>query len=108
MKKCPFCGYSNYDTATVCRKCDTSFLAQAGTDQQSRTYKIGPERAKAVRGRALSMIVLGLLVKVYWGGYGPWPTIDYPILATLRTYLEPILLYGGVVLYLLGWLLSAI
>jgi len=76
MKKCPYCGYSNYDTASSCRKCDTSFLAQASTDQQGRSYWIGPERAKAVRGRALSMIVLGLLVKVYWGGYGPWPTID--------------------------------
>ena len=108
MKKCPYCGYSNYDTATVCRKCDTSFLAQTNTVYQGRTYWIGPDRAKTLRGRALSMIVLGLLVKVYWGGYGPWPTIDYPILVTLRTYLEPILLYGGVVLYLLGWLLSAI
>jgi len=108
MKKCPYCGYSNYDTATVCRKCDTSFVTRASTVYQGRTYWIGPDRAKTLRGRALSMIVLGLLIKVYWGGYGPWPTIDYPILVTLRTYLEPILLYGGVVLYLLGWLASAI
>ena len=108
MKNCPYCGYSNYDRATACRKCDTPFVAQPSTVYQARKYWIGPQRAQVWRGRALSVIVLGLLIKVYWGGYGPWPIIDYPILATLRTYLEPILLFGGVLLYLFGWLASAI
>jgi len=108
MKNCPYCGYSNYDNATVCRKCDGSFVAQPGTVYQGRTYWIGPERAKAMRHRGLSLIVLGLLIKVYWGGYGPWPTIDYPILVTLRPIVEPLLLYGGAVLYLFGWLARAI
>ena len=46
MKKCPYCGYSNYDSATVCRKCESSFVAAAGTVYQGRTYWIGPDRAK--------------------------------------------------------------
>jgi len=104
MKNCPYCGYSNYDNAPVCRKCDNSSLATGGTVYQGRTYWIGPDRGKVIRGRALSIIVLGLLMKVYWGGYGPWPTIDSPILVTLRTFLEPLLLYGGVVLWAFGWI----
>jgi hypothetical protein len=78
------------------------------TVYQPPTHRIGPERAESIRSRALSMIVLGLLIKVYWGGYGPWPTIDYPILATIRTYAEPLLLFGGAVLYLFGWIANYI
>ncbi len=103
MKKCPYCGYSNYDEASACRKCETSFFAAGGKVFSGKTYWMGPERAKPIRSRALSLIVLGLLIKVYWGGYGPWPTIDFPFLATARIYLEPILLYGGVALYVFGW-----
>jgi hypothetical protein len=68
-----------------------------------RSYWIGPQSAKHIRSRALTMIVLGLLMKVYWGGYGPWPTIDFPVLVTVRTFLEPLLLYGGIMLYIFGW-----
>jgi len=103
MKKCPFCGYSNYDHARACRKCENSFVAAPGTVYSGRTYWMGPEHAKPIRSRALTMIVLGLLIKVYWGGYGPWPTIDFPALATARTFLEPLLLYGGAALYVFGW-----
>jgi hypothetical protein len=103
MKKCPYCGYSNYDNASVCRKCEGSFGEEGGTVYSGRTRWIGPLRAKGIRSQALSVIVLGLLIKVYWGGYGPWPTIDFPILVTLRVYLEPLMLYGGAVLYLFGW-----
>jgi hypothetical protein len=108
MKECPFCGYSNYDRANVCRKCDSPFVLPVGTVYKGPTYWIGPECGKAWRSRALSMIVLGLLIKVYWGGYGPWPIIDLPILVTLRPFLEPILLYGGAVLYVFGWIVSYI
>jgi hypothetical protein len=104
MKNCPYCDYSNYDNATVCRKCDNSFVAERRTVYQGRTYWIAPVNAKVIRSRALSLIALGLLVKVYWGGYGPWPTIDFPILVTLRKFLEPLLLYGGALLYLFGWI----
>ena len=104
MKQCPYCGYANYDNATLCRKCDSSFVVRSATVYQGRTHWIGPDRAKVIRARALSLIVLGLMMKVYWGGYGPWPTIDFPILATLRVYLEPLMLYGGGALYLFGWL----
>jgi hypothetical protein len=106
MRKCPYCGYSNYDNATVCRKCDGSFVLEHRTLDQGRTFWMGPERARHIRRRALSMIVLGLLIKVYWGGYGPWPTVDYPILVTLRVYLEPLLLGGGALVYVMGWILA--
>lgn len=102
MKNCPYCNYSNYDNATVCRKCEGSFVATGGTVYQSKTHRIASDRAKAIRSQALSMIVVGLLIKVYWGGYGPWPTVDFPILVTIRTYAEPLLLYGGAVLYIFG------
>jgi len=102
MKMCPYCNYSNYDNATVCRKCEGSFLAAGGTAYQAQTHRIAPDRTKTIRSDALSMIVLGLLIKVYWGGYGPWPTIDFPILVTIRAYAEPLLLYGGVALYIFG------
>ena len=104
MKSCPYCGYSNYDSAATCRNCDSSFAMAGHTVYTGPNYWLGPARAKVLRNRALSMIVLGLLIKVYWGGYGPWPTIDFPLLVTLRTYLEPVLLYGGVALYLFGWI----
>jgi hypothetical protein len=108
MKNCSCCGYSNYDNATVCRKCDNPFVVVNRTVYEGRTYWIGPDRARTLRGRALILIVLGLLIKVYWGGYGPWPTIDSPFLITLRAFLEPFLLYGGVVLYLFGWIVAFI
>jgi hypothetical protein len=102
MKKCPYCSYSNYDNATSCRKCDGAFVVTNATVYQGQAYKVGPERANTIRNRALSMIALGLLIKVYWGGYGPWPTIDYPILVTIRAFAEPILLFGGLALYIFG------
>ena len=104
MKKCPFCGYSNYDYARACRKCDNSFLGEPGTVYQGRPHWIGSRRAKFIRSHALSMVALGLLIKVYWGGYGPWPVIDLPVLATIRLYAEPLLLFGGVGLYIIGLL----
>ena len=104
MKNCPYCGYSNYDNATECRKCDNSFDAPPGTVYGGRRTWIGPLRGRYLRDRALSLIVLGLLMRVYWGGYGPWPTIDFPILVSIRAWLEPLLLYGGVGLYTLGLL----
>lgn len=106
MKTCPYCNYSNYDNATVCRKCDGPFVVDPGTVYHGRTYWMGPEKAKTIRSRALSLIVLGLLIKVYWGGYGPWPTIDFPVLVTARGILEPLLLYGGAVLYVFGWIVT--
>jgi len=108
MKRCPFCGYSNYDNAAVCRKCDGSFVPAAGTVYPDRDQWIGPDRAKVIRSRALFMIALGLLVKVYWGGYGPWPVVDFPALVTLRAVLEPVLLYLGAVLYIFGWIAASI
>jgi len=104
MKTCPYCGYFNDGHATVCRNCDGPFLAAPGTIYQGYAYLFGPRRAGHLRSRALSMIVVGLLTKVYWGGYGPWPTIDHPTIVAIRAWLEPLLLYGGAALYLLGWI----
>jgi hypothetical protein len=108
MKLCPYCGYANEDNATQCRKCDGSFVRRLVTIVPQKTYWIGPEKAHALRNKALSVLVLGLLVKVYWGGYGPWPVIDYPPWAQIRPWLEPLLLYAGGMCYLAGWVLSSV
>jgi hypothetical protein len=105
MKECPYCGYANQDTATACRKCEGSSLRQA-PPAYYRTYRAGPEKAREIRRGALSAIILGLMIKVYWGGYGPWPVIDYPPRRSIRPPLEPALLGGGVLLYLAGWVLK--
>ncbi|MBI1939905.1 MAG: hypothetical protein HYS33_00195 [Acidobacteria bacterium] len=107
MKLCPYCNFANDDGATLCRKCEGPFVAQ----QQyvaAKAYLVGPEKSRLLRGRALSAIVLGLLIAVYWGEYGPWPVVDHPALASLRTWLQPLLLYGGGFLYALGWVLRYI
>jgi hypothetical protein len=104
MKHCPYCNYSNYDTATVCRKCDNAFVVVSATVYQGETPRPVSGRARSIRSQALSLIVLGLLIRVYWGGYGPWPTIDAPTLVTVRTYAVPLLLGGGALLYLFGWI----
>ena len=54
------------------------------------------------------MIVLGLLIKVYWGGYGPWPTIDFPVLVNPRVLPGALLLFGGAALYVFGWIANFI
>lgn len=63
-------------------------------------------QSQKIRDKALIVVVLGLLIKVYWGGYGPWPVIDVPILAGIRPWLEPLLLYGGALGYVVGWVLN--
>ena len=108
MIQCPYCGIQNYDTATDCSKCHSPLVSFSGTVYSPKTYWIGPEKARAIRDKALSAIVLGLLLKVYWGGYGPWPVIDYPALVALRTWLQPLLLYGGAAAYVVGWVLCYI
>jgi len=107
MIQCPYCGYSNYEHATACRKCEASFVAP-GTTYPYKSFWFGPEKARVLRDKGLSAIVLGLMIKVYWGGYGPWPVLDHPALAHMRTWGEPLLLYGGAALYLLGWVLKFI
>ena len=108
MIQCPYCGYSNYENATVCRKCEASFVSPGTTYQSQEAFWFGPEKARVLRDRALSALVLGLMIKVYWGGYGPWPVLDNPTLANARSWVEPLLLYGGGALYLLGWVLKFI
>ncbi len=105
MIRCPYCGNSNYDNATECRKCQASFVQGTATTSR-KPLGIVPEKAHAFRNRALAAIILGILIKVYWGGYGPWPVIDNPTLAHLRAWVEPLLLFGGIVLYLVGWVMK--
>jgi len=106
MKQCPHCGLFNHDTARDCRECGSPLYVQ--TLAVSKSYWVGPEKAKALRSKALSFIVLGLLIKVYWGGYGPWTVVDNPTLTGLRTWLEPLFLFGGLAVYLVGWALNFI
>lgn len=109
MKICPCCDYANDDAAAVCRRCEAPFASvvpERATLQ--KTYLVGPQKARAIRSKALSALVLGLLIMVYWGGYGPWPVIDHPTLAALRVWLQPLLIYGGLLLYLVGWVLHRI
>ena len=107
MRPCPYCGYANYDNAVECRHCQASFLEKDGTLYKAPICWVGPQKAREIRSKALSFIVLALLMKVYWGGYGPWPVIDPPFL-NIRIWLEPLFLYGGAVAYLAGWVLNGI
>jgi hypothetical protein len=106
MKHCPYCGFSNYDQATDCRKCQASFASTVTGRTVFKSYRVGPEKARHIRSKALSFVVLGLLIHVYWGGYGPWPVVDNPTLTALRVLLEPLFLYGGLVGYVAGWVLN--
>jgi len=80
-------------------------MACGGTLYQTKSFLVGPEKARSVRQKALSAIALGLLMMVYWGGYGPWPVMDNAALVSLRHWVEPGLLYGGTASYGLAWLL---
>jgi hypothetical protein len=104
MKQCPHCGLYNYDTARDCRECGAALATAIETLE--KPYWMGPEKAKVLRSKALSFIVLGLLMKVYWGGHGPWTVVDNPTLTALRTWLEPLFLFGGAAVYLAGWVLN--
>ena len=103
MKQCPYCGTYSPDTAAACSKC-RAILPEA--HHQFKTYRFGPMKARNLRSKALAAIAIGLLIRVYWGGYGPWPVIDVPVLSDIRPWLEPLLLYGGAVAYLTGWVLK--
>jgi hypothetical protein len=104
MIQCGHCGLYNPDDSRECSKCGAA-LVYIPPKLQKR-HAVGPEKAKAIRDNALSALVLGLLIKVYWGGYGPWPVIDLPILAGIRPGVEPVLLYGGALGYSVGWVLN--
>jgi hypothetical protein len=106
MKRCPYCRQPNHPAAIQCRKCENFLVPSAATvDFPVKPMLVGPEKAHELRNRALAAIALGLLVKVYWGGHGPWPVVDYPMLVSFRDWLEPWLLYGGTAGYFTGFLL---
>lgn len=106
MKPCPYCGISNVDEAIQCYKCESSLTPQTGTVYSGTRHLVEPLYAKYVRDRGLAVLVLGLMIKVYWGGYGPWPVVDNPTLASIRPWLQPLLIYGGIVIYAIGWALN--
>jgi len=103
MKRCAYCGYSNDDTATDCVKCGTSL--QSLTPIVVKTYRFGRDKAWTLRHKAIGYFILGLMIKIYWGGYGTWPVYDNDILMSVRPWAEPTLIYGGAAAYLLGWIL---
>ena len=92
----------NYDYAEECRKCRAHLRQQGGTVYLAKKHMLGPDRARSIRDKALTALVMGLLMKVYWGGYGPWPVIDNPTLQGLRGWLEPLLIYAGAIVYAFG------
>lgn len=104
MKQCPFCGVYNQDFAAECSKCGARLVVLPA--QITNPLHFGPDKAREIRSKALSVLVLGLMIKVYWGGYGPWPVIDVPVLSDIRPWLEPVLLYGGALGYVVGWVLN--
>lgn len=104
MKFCPYCGFSNLEADAECRKCGTSLQSYQQTPYKS--YRFGPEKAREFRKKALAYFVLGLMVKVYWGGYGTWTPYDTDLLMNLRQWIQPALLYGGVIAYVVGWILN--
>jgi divalent metal cation (Fe/Co/Zn/Cd) transporter len=105
MKRCPYCGYANYDVAQECRRCQSPFRVRAIQAPASRSFLFGPDKAHTLRSKALSLVVLGLMVKVFWGGYGPWPVPDDAALNSVRTLIEPLFLTGGLTAYCTGWIL---
>jgi hypothetical protein len=109
MKSCPYCGQANYPAAMECRKCQAPFISHNGTVYCApRQPAVHPGTAHEVRNNALAAVAIGLLMMVYWGGSGPWPVIDNPALASFRTWAQPLLLYGGGLGYLVGWLLQLV
>jgi hypothetical protein len=106
MNRCPYCGHSNHPAAIQCRKCENFLVSAGGTVYcPAKPPLVGRGRAHDIRNKALAAIALGLLIRVYWGGYGPWPVVDDPILVRSRQWLEPCLLYGGTLGYFVGCLL---
>ncbi len=104
MKPCPSCGLSNKDEATECWKCGQQFL----TFVAQKRYRFGPDRARGLRGRALRFLMLGLALKLVWGGYVDWQIWDHPAFAAVRRWLVPLFIFGGLAVYLLGWVLTRV
>lgn len=108
MIKCKYCGFMNYDYADECRNCRAGLRTMGGTVYTEKKYLLDPGQARKIRDLALTALVIGLLMKVYWGGYGPWPVIDNPTLQGIRGWLEPLLIYAGAISYLLGIIVTRI
>jgi hypothetical protein len=106
MTRCPYCGHVNNAAAVQCRGCENFLVSPGGTVFcPAKPLLIGPQKAHDIRNKALAAIALSLLIRVYWGGYGPWPVVDDPTLLSFRVWLEPFLLYGGALSYFVGYLL---
>jgi thiosulfate reductase cytochrome b subunit len=104
MKPCPSCGLSNKDEATECWKCGQQFL----TITVQKRYRVGPAQANGLRRKALRFLILGLVMKFVWGGYMNWQIWDHPAFAAVRAWLVPLLIAGGLAVYLLGWVLRSV
>ena len=108
MRPCPYCGYSNYEYARVCRKCEVALTPQASTVYEPGKPSAAPPlavRSRRMRNRGLTLILLGLLMQIYWGGYSPWPPLDSPRIEAFRHWAEPLMFICGATLYVLGWVL---
>lgn len=105
MHRCPRCSFPVYGFALECAKCHYP-LTQGGTLYAPvRHPLVGAGKAHDIRKKALAALTLALLMKVYWGGHGPWPVVADPTLESLRHWFEPLLFSGGLIGYAAGWVL---
>lgn len=105
MERCPRCSFPIFGLALECSKCHFPLTQAGAIAAPARAPLIGAEKAKEIRRKALAAIVIGLLMRVYWGAHGPWPVPNDPTLLSLRNWLEPLFLTGGVIAYAAGWVL---
>ncbi|HEV2417917.1 MAG TPA: hypothetical protein VGX94_08940 [Terriglobia bacterium] len=105
MDRCPRCSFPIYGFAIECAKCRFP-LTQGGTlCAPVRASLVGAEKSHEIRRKALAAVAIALLMKVYWGGHGPWPVPTDPTILSLRDWLEPLFLNGGIIGYAVGWVL---
>ncbi|MGH9357854.1 MAG: hypothetical protein ACRD1O_01605 [Terriglobia bacterium] len=105
MHRCPRCSFPVYGFAIECAKCHYPLTSGGTLYAPAREPLVGAIRAHEIRRKALAALALALLMKVYWGGYGPWPVVADPTLISLRDWLEPLLFNGGLIGYAAGWIL---
>ncbi|MGH9404563.1 MAG: hypothetical protein ACRD3D_01865 [Terriglobia bacterium] len=107
MNRCPYCSFPYYGYALECAKCHSPLSHGGGVlYAAARAPLVGAHKAQDIRKKALAALALALLLKVYWGGHGPWPVVTDPGMIGLRHWLEPLLFDGGIIGYALGWILT--
>ncbi|MGH9433528.1 MAG: hypothetical protein ACRD3T_18515 [Terriglobia bacterium] len=105
MNRCQYCGFPVYGDSLECAKCQFPLTQHGTLYAPAKASLIGVEKAHEIRKKALAALALALLMKVYWGGYGPWPVPADAALLSLQQWLEPLLMIGGITAYAISWIL---